>query len=183
MQRRQTQSVASPRSRQTTCRNSPATTAQGNKRAAADDRGSTASAPLWSATPVGLKLAVAYARVSTDRQEQQDTIASQVDALQRAALQSGYALPAEFLFIDDGYSGASLDRPALDRLRDLVHEGAIEVVLVTAPDRLARHYAYQVVVLEEFTRAGCEVRFLNLPLWAESRGADAAADPRGLRRV
>src|SRR5713101_4581335 len=62
---------------------------------------------------------------------------------------------------DDGYSGARLDRPALDRLRDLVSEGAIEVVLISAPDRLARHYAYQVVVLEEFKRAGCEVRFLN----------------------
>ena len=54
-----------------------------------------------------------------------------------------------------------LDRPGLDRLRDRVSEGAIEVVLLCAPDRLARHYAYQVVILEEFARAGCEVVFLN----------------------
>jgi len=89
------------------------------------------------------------------------SIASQLDALQKAAEDSGYDLPAEFLFIDDGYSGSTLDRPALDRLRDLVNEGALDVVLIYAPDRLARHYAYQVVVLEEFKRAGCEVRFLN----------------------
>jgi len=108
-----------------------------------------------------VKLAAAYARVSTDRQEKQETIASQLDALQKAAEDSGYDLPAEFLFIDDGYSGSTLDRPALDRLRDLVNEGALDVVLIYAPDRLARHYAYQVVVLEEFKRAGCEVRFLN----------------------
>jgi site-specific DNA recombinase len=77
------------------------------------------------------------------------------------ATERGYDLPAEFIFIDDGYSGARVDRPALDRLRDRVSEGAIEIVLVGAPDRLARHYAYQVVVLEEFKRAGCEVIFLN----------------------
>ena len=113
------------------------------------------------AAHVRLKLAAAYARVSTDRQEQQESIGSQVEAVQRAAAEGGYDLPTEFLFIDDGYSGARLDRPALDRLRDLVSEGAIEAVLISAPDRLARHYAYQVVVLEEFTRAGCEVIFLN----------------------
>jgi site-specific DNA recombinase len=84
-----------------------------------------------------------------------------VEALQQAAAAGGYDLPTEFLFVDDGYSGARLDRPALDRLRDLVSEGAIEAVLISAPDRLARHYAYQVVVLEEFKRAGCEVLFLN----------------------
>jgi site-specific DNA recombinase len=110
---------------------------------------------------VRVKLAAAYARVSTDRQEQQESIGSQVEAVQEAAAAGGYELPTEFLFVDDGYSGARLDRPALDRLRDVVSEGAIEAVLISAPDRLARHYAYQVVVLEEFKRAGCEVLFLN----------------------
>jgi len=121
----------------------------------------TSSEISSSSTSSAIKLAAAYARVSTERHEQQESIPSQLDALQRAAIERGYDLPAEFLFIDDGYSGTRLDRPALDRLRDRVSEGAIEVVLITAPDRLARHYAYQVVVLEEFKRAGCEVLFLN----------------------
>jgi len=108
-----------------------------------------------------LKLAAAYARVSTERQEQQETIASQLEALRRAAKDGGYDLPPEFEFIDEGYSGARLDRPALDRLRDLVADGAVDVVLIYAPDRLARQYAYQVVVLDELKRAGCEVIFLN----------------------
>jgi site-specific DNA recombinase len=110
---------------------------------------------------VARKLAAAYARVSTDRQEQQDSVGSQIEAVQQAAAAADYELPTEFLFVDDGYSGARLDRPGLDRLRDRVSEGAIEVVLICAPDRLARHYAYQVVILEEFNRAGCEVVFLN----------------------
>jgi site-specific DNA recombinase len=70
-------------------------------------------------------------------------------------------VPPEYVFVDERASGARLDRPALDRLRDLAADGAFEVVLVAAPDRLARQYAYQVVVLEELTRAGCEVVFLN----------------------
>jgi len=107
------------------------------------------------------KLVAGYARVSTDRQEQQESVTRQVETLQQAAAERGYELPPEFIFVDDGYSGARLDRPGLDRLRDLVSEGAIETVLCSAPDRLARQYAYQVVVLEEFKRAGCEVEFLN----------------------
>ena len=105
--------------------------------------------------------AAGYARVSTGKQEQEATIASQLAVLRQAAAERGYALPDEFLFTDDGYSGTRLDRPALDRLRDLAADGAFEVVLVTAPDRLARHYAYQVVVVEELQRAGCTVVFLN----------------------
>jgi hypothetical protein len=90
----------------------------------------------FSSPSAGLKLAAAYARVSTERHEQQESIPSQLDALQHAAAERGYDLPAEFLFSDDGYSGARLDRPALDRLRDRISEGAIEAVLVVAPDRL-----------------------------------------------
>ena len=98
----------------------------------------TASENSCFAIPTVPKLAAAYARVSTERHEQQESIPSQLDALHRAAAERGYDLPPEFLFIDDGYSGARLDRPALDRLRDRVSEGAIEVVLVVAPDRLER---------------------------------------------
>jgi len=86
-------------------------------------------------------VAAAYARVSSDRQEKEQTIASQLEALAQAAQQRGYQVPPDLLFIDDGYSGARLDRPALDRLRDLASEGGVETVLVSSPDRLARNYA------------------------------------------
>jgi site-specific DNA recombinase len=119
------------------------------------------AAPAATADDRYLTLAALYARVSTERQEKEATIASQLDLLQQAAAQRGYTVPAEYIFTDEGYSGTRLDRPALERLRDLAATGAFEVVLVLAPDRLARQYAYQVVVLDELTRAGCRVEFLN----------------------
>ncbi len=122
------------------------------------------STPAASAVPTSdryVTLAALYARVSTERQEKEDTIASQVDVLQRAAATRGYTTPPEYVFTDEGYSGTRLDRPALERLRDLAATGAFEVLLVLAPDRLARQYADQVVVLDELTRAGCRVEFLN----------------------
>ena len=65
------------------------------------------------------------------------------------------------MFRDEGYSGSRLDRPGLDALRDAVRDGEVDVVGVLTPDRLARKYAYQVLLLEEFRRAGCAVAFLN----------------------
>jgi hypothetical protein len=83
----------------------------------------------------------------------------------KAARDGGYELLEEFVFVDENYSGSRLlDRPGLERLRDLASEGAFEAVLVCSPDRLARQYAYQVVVVEELQRAGCEVVFLNYGL-------------------
>jgi len=106
---------------------------------------------------------VAYARVSTDRQAEKQTIDQQIDRLHAFARHQGWHLDAEQLYADDGYSGARLDRPALDRLRDAVAGGAIDAVLITSPDRLARRYAYQVWLLEEFERAGVQVIFLERP--------------------
>ncbi|WP_448207485.1 recombinase family protein [Azospirillum sp. sgz302134] len=108
-----------------------------------------------------LKAAALYARVSSDKQEKEQTIASQLETLHRAAAERGFQVPPDLVFADDGYSGARLDRPALDRLRDLAAEGGLAAVLIAAPDRLARHYAYQVLLLEELARAGCETIFLN----------------------
>src|SRR5262249_53959523 len=105
----------------------------------------------------GLTRAALYARVSTDKQEREETVASQVDLLRQTAATRGYEILPGNVFIDDGVSGTRLDRPALERLRDLAAEGVFDVVLVTAPDRLARRYAYQVVLVEELTRCGCEV--------------------------
>lgn len=113
-----------------------------------------------------LTRAALYARVSTDKQEREETVASQGDLLRQTAAARGYEILPGNVFIDDGVSGTRLDRPALERLRDLAAEGAFEVVLVTAPDRLARRYAYQVVLVEELTRCGCEVVFAPQSLGA-----------------
>src|SRR5689334_17350447 len=80
--------------------------------------------------------AAVYVRVSTINQVHDQTIEQQLDRLQQHAEQQGWVLPAEHIFRDDGYSGASLKRPALDRLRDQVHSRAFDCLLVTAPDHL-----------------------------------------------
>ena len=104
-----------------------------------------------------------YARVSSARQEHERTIASQVEALEAYAATHGHDIVPDGRFYDDGWSGARLDRPALDALRDAARERAFEAVLIHHPDRLARNYAYQVVLLEEFQRAGVTVIFLEQP--------------------
>ena len=108
--------------------------------------------------------AAIYARVSTDRQDRDQTIDSQLAALRQWAERHGHDLRPEHVFTDDGYSGTRLDRPALDRLRDAAREGEIDVVAVYSPDRLARRYAYQVLLLEEFRKAGCAVAFVQRPI-------------------
>ena len=105
--------------------------------------------------------AAIYARVSTERQERQQTIDSQIAALSAWADEAGHELRAEHAFRDEGYSGARLDRPGLDALRDAVRDAEVDIVAVLSPDRLARKYAHQALVLEEFRRAGCAVAFLN----------------------
>src|ERR1700761_3615930 len=102
-----------------------------------------------------------YARVSSDQQTEQGTIASQVAALEAKILEDGLHLEPDHRFIDEGRSGATLIRPALERLRDAVAAGSIDRVYVHSPDRLARHYAYQVLVIDEFRRLGVEIVFLN----------------------
>lgn len=109
------------------------------------------------------RLAAAYARVSTDRQAERQTIQQQVESLRKYAEQHELELDPDRIYLDDGHSGARLDRPALDRLRDAAGRGDVDVILITSPDRLARRYAYQVWLLEEFERAGCQVVFLERP--------------------
>jgi site-specific DNA recombinase len=109
-----------------------------------------------------LRVAI-YARVSSDPQAS-GSIASQIAALEARVIQEGLRLEPDHRFIDDGYSGATLIRPALERLRDTIAAGAIDRLYVHSPDRLARRYAYQVLLIDEFQRAGIEVVFLNRPL-------------------
>jgi site-specific DNA recombinase len=105
-----------------------------------------------------------YARVSGEQQAAAHTIESQIAALNERACSDGIPVPPERQFVDDGYSGATLIRPGLDRLRDLVTIGAIDRIYVHSPDRLARNYAYQVLLLDEWRRRGVELVFLNRPL-------------------
>jgi site-specific DNA recombinase len=102
-----------------------------------------------------------YARVSSEQQAQAGTIASQVAALRERVEVDGYLLSEELQFIDDGYSGGTLVRPGLERLRDVVAAGGIDRLYVLSPDRLSRKYAYQVLLLEEWQRCGVTVVFLN----------------------
>jgi site-specific DNA recombinase len=105
-----------------------------------------------------------YARVSTQRQAQADGLGQQIDRLQAHALQQGWSVAPEHIFRDDGYSGAKLTRPGLERLRDRAALRELDQVLITAPDRLARNYVHQVLLLEEITATGCEVKFLDRPM-------------------
>jgi site-specific DNA recombinase len=102
-----------------------------------------------------------YARVSSDRQAEEGTIESQVADLRERVQQDGYVLEEELCFLDDGYSGETLWRPALDRLRDVAYAGALDRLYVHCPDRLAREYAYQVLLVDEFKRCAVDVVFLN----------------------
>jgi site-specific DNA recombinase len=108
--------------------------------------------------------AAIYARVSTEKQGRDQTVDSQIDALRAWAAAHGHELKGDHVFIDEGFSGSRLDRPALDRLRDAAREGEFEVIGVFSPDRLARRYAYQVLLLEEFRRAACGVEFIQRPI-------------------
>src|SRR6266571_100579 len=109
------------------------------------------------------RVAAIYARVSSERQREQATIESQLAALRELAAERGLIVADELVFADEGFSGASLARPALERLRDRAAEGCFEVLLCHAPDRLARRYAYQVLLLEELARGGIEVVFAREP--------------------
>jgi site-specific DNA recombinase len=105
-----------------------------------------------------------YARVSSDHQAEAQTVASQVAALRERIAAEGLALPDAMQFIDEGYSGTTLIRPALERLRDVIAARAVDRLYIHSPDRLARKYAYQVLLVDEFRRAGVEVIFLNRAL-------------------
>src|SRR5712671_8110201 len=113
------------------------------------------------------KPAAIYGRVSSDRQKENHTIASQTAALIQHAETQGYAVPSEWVFQDEGYSGASLVRPGLEAVRDLAAQGHIEAVLVHSPDRLSRKYAYQILLAEDFNRQGVALVFLKAPSGAQ----------------
>jgi site-specific DNA recombinase len=105
--------------------------------------------------------AAIYARVSSEQQAQQSTIASQVAALRERIHADGLSLEDDLCFLDDGFSGSTLVRPGLERLRDVAWAGGFTRLYVHSPDRLARKYAWQVLLVEELQRCGIEIIFLN----------------------
>ena len=107
--------------------------------------------------------AAIYARVSSARQAKDETIGSQLAALRDHAGTSGLEVPEEWVFADEGHSGATLVRPGLEALRDLAAQGCLNVVLVYSPDRLARKFAYQALLIEELARCGVRVEFVKGP--------------------
>src|SRR6266487_1272761 len=110
-----------------------------------------------------MRMAAIYARVSSEQQREAHTIASQTTALIELARTLDLEVPKAWIFEDEGYSGATLERPGLERVRDLAAEGRLHVVLAYAPDRLSRKYAYQILLLEELARHGVETRFVKAP--------------------
>jgi site-specific DNA recombinase len=115
-----------------------------------------------------MRMAAIYARVSSDQQREANTIASQTSALIEFAQGHDLEVPGEWVFEDDGYTGATLERPGLERVRDLAAEGQIQVVLAYSPDRLSRKYAYQILLIEELARNGVETMFVKAPQGASA---------------
>ena len=109
----------------------------------------------------------AYVRVSTSRQVKLQTIEQQLERVHKHTQEKGWNLPQENIFRDDGYSGTTLKRPALDALRDKARLRELEVVVVLSPDRLARNYVHQMVLIEEFEKGGCRVEFVERPMSSE----------------
>src|SRR4249920_347761 len=111
--------------------------------------------------------AAVYARVSTTRQAQAQTIEQQLDRLRTEVAGRGWELDDQHVYRDDGYSGARLGRPGLDRLRDHAALAGLDFVVVAAPDRLARNYVHQVLLIDELAARGCQVEFLDRPMSAD----------------
>ena len=114
-----------------------------------------------------------YARVSSEQQNEARTIESQVADLRTRIAAAGVALPSELEFVDNRYSEATLIRPALERLRDVAAAGGIDQVYVHCPDRLARNYAHQVLLLEEFIQQGSRSFFSTEKSGSSGRSAPA----------
>ena len=130
-----------------------------------DDRGRVAGQQERESVRAGV-----YARVSSDQQAQQQTIQSQVSALRERVIADGHSLAESLCFLDDGVSGATLLRPALEKLRDAAYSGGIAKLYVHSPDRLARKYAWQVLLVDELHSHGVELVFLNHTMGASPEG-------------
>ena len=125
-----------------------------------------------------IKLCAFYARVSSERQAQLGTIESQISALEKRIQDDGGKIPQENKFIDNGCSGATLIRPALEQLRDRLAIGDIDQLYVHSPDRLSRKYAYQMILIEEFKSLNVDIIFLNCEMSDNPRVSFIIANAR-----
>lgn len=130
--------------------------------------------------PLQTARAAIYARVSSQKQKEGETIASQVSSLKALAEKKGYRIPDTLVFLDDGVSGSILQRPALDELRDIIRTEPLDFLFIYSPDRLSRNYTYQLMLLEEFRRRGLQICFLNAPQEANSSEARMLAHMQGI---
>lgn len=110
-----------------------------------------------------IKKAAIYARVSSQKQKEGETIESQVRILQEFANNEGYEIQKNWLFLDNGISGTTLQRPGLDELRDIIKVESVETILIHSPDRLSRSYPHQLILLEEFRRCDVKICFIKNP--------------------
>jgi site-specific DNA recombinase len=108
-----------------------------------------------------------YVWVSTSRQVRLQTIEQQLERVSKHVLEKGWELPDENVFRDDGYSGTILKRPGLDALRARARARDQEVLVVLSPDRLARNYVHQMVLIEEIEKNACRVEFMERPMSSE----------------
>ena len=115
-----------------------------------------------------MKTVALYARVSTSQQEKEETIKSQLELLLAYGKEQGYLVPTEYQFRDQAISGSNLARPGLDRLRDLATTGTLQIILCLSPDRLARNFGHQRLVLDELGKNDVKVIFLNQPSLGDS---------------
>ena len=121
-----------------------------------------------------------YARVSSQRQANEGTIDSQLEALRQRIIEDHFVVAEDNMYCDDGYSGADLTRPALERLRDRLAASLIDRLYVHSPDRLARKLAHQALLLEEFAKHDCEVVFLNQAGMPDSPEANLLIQMQGM---
>ncbi len=128
----------------------------------------------------GFKRVALYARVSSQKQAQEKTIASQCDEIRRRIRDDGYQLIEANVFCDEGYTGSELLRPALERLRDAIASSLLDRVYIHSPDRLVRKSAHQVLLLEEFRKYDCEIVFLNQPDIGDSAEANLLIQMQGI---
>ena len=110
-----------------------------------------------------LKKAAIYARVSSLQQKEEETIDSQIDILKTYAKENDYHIDDRLIFLDNGVSGGTLQRPALDELRDIIRFETIEILLIYAPDRLSRNYTHELILMEEFKKHGVKICFFKTP--------------------
>jgi site-specific DNA recombinase len=112
---------------------------------------------------VRVKTAAIYARVSTQRQAEEETIASQVAQLEAYAQQAGYLIQPEHRFIDEAVSGKDLHRPGLNRLRDAALRGVFSTILCLSPDRLSRNLGVQQFLLGQWRQLNLDLVFIHRP--------------------